>query len=224
MILPGLNGTAEFLQPVADLLTPRFPTRVLPFPPDKAWGYDALADYVLEHAPDGRFVVLGESFSSPLAVEIAARDPHVAGLILAAGFLRNPTPFAFPAVVEWFDVRWAPHWLVHRAMLGEFGSVDLSARLERSVANTPHRVLVARLQSAIRVDQRARLKETTCPVLCLTGAYDRMIGPSHLRDMLTARPDSEVHAFDAPHMLLETHPREAAEVIADFVVRLSAHI
>jgi pimeloyl-[acyl-carrier protein] methyl ester esterase len=216
LILPGLNGTAEFLMPLAEALAPRYRARVLAYPPDKAWDYEALADYALAHAPDGRFVVLGESFSSPLAVEIAAREPRVAGLILAAGFLRSPLPRAFSALVEVFDVRWSPHWMVHRAMLGAFGSRDLSARLERSVANTPHRVLVARLKAVLSVDKRERLSEVACPVLCLRGAHDRMIGPAHLREMLAARPDAEVVTFDAPHMLLETHPHEAATAISAF--------
>jgi pimeloyl-ACP methyl ester carboxylesterase len=62
---------------------------------DQALRYDELLPLVLEHLPTDRpFVVLGESFSGPLAIRIAAvRPPCLRALVLVV-LPRRPDAFA----------------------------------------------------------------------------------------------------------------------------------
>ncbi|MFX9246871.1 alpha/beta fold hydrolase, partial [Acinetobacter baumannii] len=76
-----------------DRLSPHRVVDFIAYPEHQPLGYQELLDLVLPTLPAGRFVVLGESFGGPLAVEIAARfKERVAGLILAATYVRPPLP------------------------------------------------------------------------------------------------------------------------------------
>jgi pimeloyl-[acyl-carrier protein] methyl ester esterase len=67
---------------------------VVPYPPDVPLGYDELEPLVREALPTrGHFVLLGESFSGPLAIRIAANPPPaLVGLILCVTFASTPSP------------------------------------------------------------------------------------------------------------------------------------
>ena len=68
----------------------------------------------------------------------------------------------------------------------------------------------------LRVDKRSRLAQVACPVMCLHGRFDRVTGKRCLRQVVAAQPGCLVRWLDAPHMLLETHPDEAAKAIDEF--------
>jgi pimeloyl-[acyl-carrier protein] methyl ester esterase len=216
LLLPGMDGTGDLLAALAGALSAHRPPPVIAYPADRPLGYEALTAFVLERAPAGRFVILGESFSSPIAIEIAAREPRVAGLIIASGFARHPAPKPWAALAGAFDMRLAPTGLVVAALLGSARTPSLEADLRRVLASIAPEVLRARLAEVLRVDKREQLRATTCPVLCLHGRRDRLVGRRHVDQITAARSDAGVQWFDAPHMLLETHPREAAEAINAF--------
>lgn len=92
ILLPGMDGTGELLKPLAERLAAHRPTWIIRYPVDRRLDYNQLTDFVGERLPTGRFVILGESFSGAIAIETAATNPCVAGLILASSFARHPLP------------------------------------------------------------------------------------------------------------------------------------
>src|SRR5262245_17031078 len=96
LLLPGGDGTGKLFDPLLhalagqDSLTPV----VVAYPPDRACGYGDLLPLVEQNVPAGAdFLVLGESFSGPLALLLAARrPPGLRGVILCGTFVRNPLP------------------------------------------------------------------------------------------------------------------------------------
>jgi pimeloyl-[acyl-carrier protein] methyl ester esterase len=92
VLLPGLDGSGVLFRPLIHHLLPELQRIVVVFPPDQLFGYEELIPLVLAALPlNEPFVLLGESFSGPLALMAAAtRPPNLKGVILCASFVRNP--------------------------------------------------------------------------------------------------------------------------------------
>ena len=222
VLLPGLDGTGELLEDLRDRLSVHRPVRVIAYPKDRPLGYDQLTTLVEELVPDERFVLLGESFSGPIAIEIAARKKAcVAGLVLASTFAKHSMPSLFAGLAKAFDHTWVPRFAVEAALLGTMGTPEVKATLARVLSEVPSNVIRLRAAEALRVDKRHVLQGVVCPTLCLTGRRDRLVGRNHAKELQSALPECEVRVFDAPHMLLQTHASEAAEAIDRFCERVA---
>src|ERR1700761_2625283 len=94
VLLPGLDGTGDFFRPLVETLDGSIPTRIVRYPVDGCYDYDTCRELVRRELPvNGSYVVLGESFSGPLAIELAAESPPgLAGVILSSSFVANPRP------------------------------------------------------------------------------------------------------------------------------------
>src|ERR1700719_4469607 len=94
VLLPGLDGTGKLFTEFLKAIQNRVDTLVVAYPNDTPMNYDELETLVRAALPADRpFILLGESFSGPLAIRIAARQPAwLAGLILCGPFCSNPYP------------------------------------------------------------------------------------------------------------------------------------
>ena len=94
------------------------------YPTHAPCGYDELLPLILAAIPPGPFVVVGESFSGPLAVMLAARrPPGLRGLVLCASFVQFPlqVPERWRTMVRPWVFRWQPLWILSCVMLGRHG-------------------------------------------------------------------------------------------------------
>src|SRR5262245_31175156 len=82
-VLPGMDGSGLLLTDLVQRLALQRPVRLISYP-NEPLSYDDLTQFVVERIPNRRFAILGESFSGPIAIEIAATQPRVTGLILAS--------------------------------------------------------------------------------------------------------------------------------------------
>ena len=216
IILPGMDGTGELLRALADQLALHRPVQLFAYPADQPLSYAQLTAYVVERAPDRPFVVVGESCSGPIAIEIAATDPRAVGLVLASSFARHPLPALLAALTRFLDLRWLPRRIIAKALMGSTATPELTARLHQVLAALPRGILQFRAREVLRVDKRDRLREITCPVLCLQGLFDYLVNRRQVDEIATAQPRCQVHWFDSSHMLLATHPGAAVKAINPF--------
>jgi len=94
VLLPGLDGTEIFLQPLLGALPDGVRPLVVTYPLAGPNRYADLLAVVREAvAGIGEFHVLGWSFSGPLALMLANAEPQrVRSVILSASFVRPPRP------------------------------------------------------------------------------------------------------------------------------------
>ena len=94
VLLPGMDGTGDLFEPLQEALDPRTRVDIVRYPGSGPQGYDELEPRIRAQLPaDEPFVLLGESFSGPLAIAIAATPPPgLRGLILCCSFARAPAP------------------------------------------------------------------------------------------------------------------------------------
>ena len=92
VLLPGMDGTGELFAPFIAALGPEVSSVVVRYP-DQPQGYASHEDAARAALPEGKpFVVLGESFSGPVAISIAAASPPgLCGYILCSSFVSCPS-------------------------------------------------------------------------------------------------------------------------------------
>ena len=98
VLLPGMDGTGALFAPLLHELSPAIRPLVVTYPPNERLGYAELAERVETQLPAADdYVLLGESFSGPVATLLAGRHPPgLRGLILACSFVRSPHPSLAP--------------------------------------------------------------------------------------------------------------------------------
>jgi pimeloyl-ACP methyl ester carboxylesterase len=223
MLLPGMDGTGEFFDDFIAALGDACPTVVVRYPTDRALGYDELEPIVRAAVPAGPFVVLGESFSGPLAIRLAAAaPPGLQGLVLCASFARRPVA-PMPGL-HLLAGRLPPSWvaaLLGPILLGGFSTPALRDKLERSVSAVEPAVWRKRLQAVMQVDDTARISAVKVPVLYLRATRDRLVGGHAAEWVRQHHPRTAVIDFDSPHFLLQTLPVQTAQAVAVFVRRFA---
>jgi len=190
---------------------------VVAYPTDRPASYAAserLARQAL--APHRPLVLLGESFSGPIAVSIAARPPAgLAGLVLSTTFARNPVPILAPlaALAPLAPVRGLPRSALSWYLLGRWATPELEAQLAQALSQVAPEVLRKRAANALRVDVSADLASIVVPTLYLRASHDRLMHRS-AGDLIMARiADARRVDLAGPHLLLQTAPAASALAI-----------
>jgi pimeloyl-ACP methyl ester carboxylesterase len=227
LLLPGMDGTGILFQPLVRELPPWITPVVVNYPADQPLSYAELLPLVRDAVPaNGEFLVLGESFSGPLAVMLAAtRPPKLRGVILSGSFVRSPLPpllarLAARAQGWWFRVTPSP--LVRWLLLGRRPSREARELFDTALSRVTTAVLAARARAIAAVDATRELQACTVPLLYLLATHDRVVRPPSLKWIQQNHPQVEVATISAPHLLLETAPADAARSIADFAARVGS--
>lgn len=219
VVLPGLDGTTDLLAAfVAEAQRFFAQVSVVAYPPDRQASYAALERLARQTlAPHRRFILLGESFSGPIALSIAARPPAgLAGLVLSTTFARNPVPILAPfaALTRFAPVRQLPPAALRWALLGRWATPELETQLVRALGRIAPSVLRDRAASALRVDVGAQLAAITVPTLYLRASDDRLMHRSAGDLIVASIPGARRVDLPGPHLLLQTAPAASAQAIA----------
>lgn len=211
VLLPGLDGTGLLLEQLADRLSSDFDVTVITYPMNPELGYAELTELVRAQLPSKPIILLGESFSGPIAIELAVQEKErVQGLVLAVTFATSPVSKLLAPLAKLFNSRLAPKWLSKTLLLSGFGDNALSRKLESVLASLPDAVVRKRLSEVLKVDKTDLLPRIECPVLYLRGSQDRLVGKGSADLICKNTENCHVEVIDAPHMLLATHVAEVA--------------
>jgi pimeloyl-[acyl-carrier protein] methyl ester esterase len=227
ILLPGMHGSAALFDEFIAALPDGLMAHAIGYPNNVIQSYPDLLEF-LSHkiAASEPYVIVAESFSTPLAIQFAAQNPpNLKGLILAAGFATSPvrgplqalTPFVAPALGRLPISGIAARIGAPRAA----GYEPLMARVRAATAAIQPKVLMDRIQSVVACNALAQIGQISVPVLCLQSRRDRVVHAVCVEEMRRAKPDMDVMVLDGPHLLLQAMPRQTAEIVADFVRRLS---
>ena len=133
VLLPGMDGTGIFFEDFAAALQPEFKPIIVRYPNDPSLGYTELEAVARAALPrDEPFLVLGESFSGPIAISIAASNPAgLLGLVLCVTFARNPHPLLplVTAILKPLPAWRVPRFIQQPNLFGRFNSPYLRAKL-----------------------------------------------------------------------------------------------
>jgi pimeloyl-ACP methyl ester carboxylesterase len=217
VLLPGLDGTGDLFDRLAAGLADEFTVKVVRYPNDPSLGYAGYAELARNVIGRREVFLLGESFSGPVAVRVAAQlGAQIKALILAATFLKNPWP-------GWF-IRWASHTdpdetpkkIRDAILMGSYGDDELRNKVDRIVRALSRPVRTARLKAIAEVDVRDDFAKLSCPILVLHGRKDWLVSITAMQKAVCNKGGARIVAFSAAHMLLQTCADEAAMEIRAF--------
>jgi pimeloyl-ACP methyl ester carboxylesterase len=210
--------------------------------------FDALADLtggLLEQLGVARYAMYVQDYGAPIGWRLALADPQAVTSIITqngngydAGFVdsfwttvwdyqRAQTPeteAGIRAALTLEAIRWqyltgvadeslvSPDaWYHDFALLSRPGNDAIQLALLRDYATNPP--LYPALHEYLR---RSRL-----PVLAVWGKGDEIFGPAGALAFAEDVPDTEIHLLDGGHFLLESAGDDVAELIRDFMGRVT---
>lgn len=221
VLLPGLDGTGKLFAEFLKALDLGSCAQVVPYPPDVPLGYDELELLVRAALPTGgRFVILGESFSGPLAIRIAAHPPPaLVGLILCVTFASNPYPHLAWArgLAALLPLKSLPRWLRAPLMWGSASPSKAPRQSERAMAGVDAAVIRRRIAALLSVDETAALAKISVPTLVLCATGDRVISKAASMRLMHGIRHAQRLDVDGPHLLLKTRPKECAAAVLNFI-------
>jgi pimeloyl-ACP methyl ester carboxylesterase len=222
VLLPGMDGTGKMFADFVAVMPAR--CIVVAYPPDRPLGYVELEQLVLAQLPqDEDFILLGESFSGPLAVTIAAQQhPRLRAVVLVSTFARLPYP-RLPVLLQRL-ISAGPFWrmpsvLTARTILGRYCTPRLYALLKQTRATVAPQVWKARIRAVLGIDCTPALSSVHVPVLYLRGSEDRLILASAAQHLARHLPTMQLVVLDGPHWLLQTKPAEATAALRTFTAQ-----
>ena len=217
VLLPGMDGTGKLFAGFVAALGDAARALVVAYPPDRELGYAELTDFARSQLPRGEdFVLLGESFSGPIAIALAAeRPPGLAGLVLCCSFARTPVPGSS------ILARLLPLLPLHTQVMHTLAPLLIGraalAELRTALAGVRSPVLRRRLREVLQVDYSALAASLDLPVLYLQALQDRVVPASACGHLLSLIPSMQVARFAAPHLLLQSSPAAAAASVKEFI-------
>ena len=221
VLLPGMDGTGDMFRPLLDAFGGTLSSVVVSYPSTEPLRYSELVALARESLPtNGPYVLLGESFSGPIAVTLAAEHPDgLTGLILCASFVSNPIPWLRPLrmLSGFFPIQSAlrlfgPGWLFGRSETPELRRLFFEAAKRVS---TP--VLRTRIREVLNVDVSLLVGSVDVPVMYIQATEDRLLTQAVADRFLRAAPRATLMRLAAAHGVLQCVPQEAARMIAEFL-------
>ena len=216
-----MDGTGDLFRPLLERLPSSFEPVVVSYPPDQHWSYAQLARHVRGLLPQNEpFAVLGESFSGPIAIQIASNRPaNLRALILCCTFAKNPHPRfrAFRKMLRVFPIKNIPSFVSGFVLLGSESTPDRREEFEAVLGKVDPSVLRTRAQEILDVDVTDRLQEIEVPTIYIQAADDLVVPKSAAEHIRSHMPDLGVVETSGPHFLIQTKPETVVAAIRNHV-------
>ncbi|HEY8102058.1 MAG TPA: alpha/beta fold hydrolase [Burkholderiaceae bacterium] len=224
VLLPGMDGTGALFADFVSALGQDFLPIVISYPEDQELDYPALEELVRARLPfDQPYFLLGESFSGPIAISIAASRPvGLMGLILSCSFVRNPIPAFRPLkrTLNFLPIKSKLMEFVFSLLLAGTSSPGIRQAMRKALARVSARTLRTRLRTILETDYSNKLQEIQAPILYLKAAHDHVVPSSAIKHIVRLLPSVQVVAFKGPHLLLQALPGEVATIVKNFAVQV----
>lgn len=219
VIFPGLDGTGAL---GADFVAGDWqgrPLVVMPIPSDGPQDYPSLVRRITPELPSGPLILVGESFSGPLVMQLADQEHRrVKALILAGGFCSSPVSPALSLVPvrPLFLIR-PPATMVRRFLVGPGAPKFLIDRVGQAIRGVSSGVLAERIRVVLALQEKDCPAPEGMPTLLLQARQDAMI-PWETQSRLERHfIDPTVVWIDSPHLLLATRPEACREAVLAFL-------
>lgn len=221
ILLPGLDGSGAFFTPFLQELPATVTTQIISYPRDGCATYEDVVEYVLNQIPrDTDYCILAESFSGPVALEIAALAPlRLKSLILVSSFCFSPlSPFKKSVSSKLLFLLNLPipasfiRWL-----LCDSDDMNLSSRIVKTIDVLPFETLKGRVLSALNVDLRGALDDIEVPILLLSARLDRLLNKTTASTIKKYYDDAILVEIDGPHFLLQCKTDACLREIKQFL-------
>ncbi len=226
VLLPGMDGTGELFNSFIASLPDNYKTTIVTYPRDKVLSHYEYFDHIKQACEGIRsFVLVAESFSTPLAIEFAANNPEkIRALVICAGFASNPVkglkglllslsaPILFRLPI--------PAFAISMLLVGSHASDELIRSVRHAISAVRVNVLRSRLNAIQHCNVLNELSQLKHPILYIQAAEDRLIKSESFAEILSVQPAAALVKISGPHLILQCEPKQCAESLIHFVEKI----
>lgn len=225
VLLPGLDGTGILFKPLIESLSSGFDPLVICYPTDKKMNYTELRDFVMHLLPESEeFVLVGESFSGPIAYQIALENPeNLKSVIFVASFLSNPHYLAL-SFSRFIPKRMLlslspPEFIIKLFLLGAEASERLINLFRRAISEVPADILSYRLNEIASLPSMHQ--QCSIRAVYIQATEDRLVPSKCIDEFKQVMENVSVFQVDGPHFILQASPSRCAEILTNEVHLIS---
>lgn len=219
-----MDGTGILLEQFVKELSNSFQVTTVTYPITNSGSYDELYEIARASVPKvGNYIVIGESFSGPIALMLAASRPRgLVGVVLCCSFAKNPRRglTGIARLAKYISPRLIPKRILNRLVYDRWATPILKQKLLNILHMLPNETWRARLMGVICVDVTEIAKIVDVPVLYLRASRDHLVPHRVGEELRKIFSSLQVSDLDGPHFLLQASPVEAATRIARFAGQL----
>lgn len=218
ILLPGMDGTGELFADFVDALPDSIEPVVIRYPENETLSYQQLEALVARELPsEGDYIILGESFSGPIAISLAAKSPSgLKGVILCCTFAKNPRPL-LTSLGGILPVSAIPKRIRDSVMFGWRKKYDAALSLDKILQRISDEILNYRIREIRLCNVETLLKSIAIPVLYMRAMRDQLIPKKVADEVMGKIKNATIAELDGPHMLLQVNPSESSRVVSSFI-------
>lgn len=223
VFMPGLDGTGKSFEPLLPYIAPDTRVTIVRYPTDKFLSFEDTVEWAAAQIPGGHPpVVIAESFSGPVAVQmIASGRVKARALVLCATFARSPHPVAW-RVMRFLRlpllIRPDMPGLFFKFVIGNDQQIAALLPLWKKVhTDVPPHVMASRLALINNLNVTQELKKLTIPCCYLQAMDDRIVPSRCLKDFDRNIPHLYIKKIKAPHFILQAEPQACLAAVSDFL-------
>lgn len=228
-LLPGLDGTGLLFEPLLTEMPVNAKISIIRYPTTQPFSYSQLSDYVAHQLPHNQeLVLLAESFSGPVAIELLKITPlkKIKGVIFCATFAQAPSSLLL-TIAQFLPLTLLlrfpiPSLAIRWYCLDKTAPQTLVILCRKALTEVQPRILAQRIRELTVVNATSALENLEKIPCCYIQATDDKLVSCHcLTSFQQAIPNLSVTAIKGPHFVLQTRPKECAEIITKFISNLN---
>ena len=224
VLLPGLDGTGALFKPFIEILPNDIETLVISYPPNLKLNYEELVEFVISRLPKEEFILVGESFSGPIAYMLALRKlENIKAVIFVATFLDNPRPFLLRLSrllpISYIFSRPIPNFIVKAFFLGMTANKQLISLFKQNIKQVSADVLSFRLQEITKFTEGHLPCELKA--IYIQAMDDKLVPERCAQSFKKVFNNIDIFQIEGSHLILQSQSLACAEIIADEIRLIS---
>lgn len=222
VVFPGLDGTGLLSREFADGDWQGHPVTVLPLPKDGPQDYESLALSLAPQLPEGPLVLIGESFSGPIAMKLARRERgRIEALVIAGGFCASPAPSGLALVpLRPLFMLPPPAMFLRKYLVGPEAGHEMVEALSSAIRSVPSATLSARAEVILALRESDCPSFESLPILLVQAHHDKVLSWEVQSRLERHFPEAESVWIESPHLLLAMNPDACREAVVEFLNRV----
>ena len=216
VLLPGLDGSGKLFKPFIDALPGEIDSLVISYPPYSKLSYAALVEFVIRQLPNEKFILIGESFSGPIAYQVALSKPkYLESVIFVATFLDSPLYF-LQGISSYLPISILlkmpiPDFIV-KSFLFEGGTDrQITGLFKLTMKQVSAEVLSFRIQEIGKLSKNHQVCNVRA--IYIQATRDNFVPKRCVEAFKKVFDDINVFQIEGSHFILQSNPRACVEIV-----------
>lgn len=224
ILLPGMDGTGILFKPFLNALPKNILTKLITYPCEQMLSYDELVLFVQRQLPEKtEYIILAESFSGPIAYEIAKQNnENLKGIIFAASFIKPPNKYIalarlIPVSFSFLIPDHLPDFVL-KFLLGHQANKSLYQLVNSALTKVKKNVLLFRIMAMAGLPENTQTVIKNC--LYIQAKNDRLVASDNAIGISKISQKFQLFKLEGSHFVLQINPKECSKIVQNEMNRL----